>query len=506
MRESLERIQRPSRALEGAVVAARDGTRMRAIIRHPLVRAGALLALLVWAPLPFGSVIPEAAAFLVVAALVVLAVASLSERGTSLPRGSVKVAWALAAVAAFGVLQSLRWPFAVVELVSPLHAELVAQSHQIQELPSPSRAPLSFAPATSVWIAEIWLLAAAALGAGALLGRSRRVRRGMLGLIVAAALFQVFFGFQQWQMRSSTIWGIEVPNQTVRLRGTFVNPNHLATYLLIVMPAAFAGLWWLLQRLRLSRHPERWTLRFVPVALVWIALFAGLAFTGSRAGMLAGLAGVALQLALIARVGEQRRIFWGGVAVLGLAIAYVAYSSFEAGFGRLTRLTEQGGFRLEGMADTWKLFTRVPWTGAGLGAFRAAFPLVHPVAEEGTWWHAHNDWLELVATTGVVGLAIVGYGLYWLGRGLARSWREGARSEDRAAALAAIGACAAVGLQEMLEFGLTMPANSFTLAVICGVALAVPRAAAPERASELSAEAEPAATTAPVGEATSVES
>jgi len=210
------------------------------------------------------------------------------------------------------------------------------------------------------------------------------------------------------------------------------------------------------------------------VALAWVALFAGLAYTGSRAGLLAGLAGVALQLALVARQGEQRRIFWGGVGVVGLAVAYVAYSSFEAGFGRLTRLTEQGGFRLEGMADTWELFLRFPWTGVGLGAFRAAFPLVHPVGEEGIWWHAHNDWLELAATTGVVGVALAGYGLVWLARGLARSWRRGARGEDRAAALAAIGAVVAVGLQELLEFGLTLPANSFTLAVVCGAALAVP--------------------------------
>jgi O-antigen ligase len=136
------------------------------------------------------------------------------------------------------------------------------------------------------------------------------------------------------------------------------------------------------------------------------------------------------------------------------------------------------------MADTWKLFLKYPWTGVGLGAFRAAFPLIHPVGEEGTWWHAHNDWLELAATTGLVGLAIVGYGLFWLARGLARSWREGERSEDRAAALAAIGACVAVGLQEMLEFGLTQPANSFTLAVVCGAALAVPRAPASEAAAK----------------------
>ena len=52
---------------------------------------------------------------------------------------------------------------------------------------------------------------------------------------------------------------------------------------------------------------------------------------------------------------------------------------------------------------------------------------------------------------------------------------EGERSEERAAALAAIGACVGVGIQELLDFGMTIPANSVTLAVVCGAALAVPR-------------------------------
>ncbi|MCM2270858.1 MAG: O-antigen ligase family protein [Thermoanaerobaculia bacterium] len=449
---------------------------MRAIISHPLTRAAGLLALLAWAPLPFGSVTPDSSLALVAGGLLVAAVALVSERRTAIARPARQVALALAAVAAFGVAQSWSWPAGLVGRLSPTHLEQSAQTHQILALDPPARAPLSFAPATSRRTALVWLLAAAGLVAGALLGRSRRVRRAILAVLAGGALFQVLFGFQQWRLRSSTIWGLEVPNQAVRLRGSFVNPNHLATFLLIVLPIAFAAVWWLLRHLRASRHPERWTVKLGPAALVWIALFAGLAFTGSRAGMLAGGAGIVLQLALIARAGEQKRIFWGGLGVVGLAVAYVAFSSFEAGFGRLTRLTEQGGFRLEGMADTWKLFTRFPWTGVGLGAFRAAFPLVHPVGEEGTWWHAHNDWLELAATTGLVGLGLVGYGVWWLGRGLARSWRRGARGEDRAAALAAIGACVAVGLQELLEFGLTLPANSFTLAAICGAALAVPLA------------------------------
>jgi putative inorganic carbon (HCO3(-)) transporter len=465
---------------------------MRAIISHPILRAAPLLALVVWAPLPFGSVTPGASAALVALGLATGALALMSERHLAIPTASRRIALALLAVAALGAVQAVPWHAEIARWAFPLHAEQTALTDRILDRGKPSGVALTFSPGSTLRTAAVWMAAAASLAAAALLGRSRRMRRALLGLLLLAALFQLTFGIQQWRLGSTTIWGVEVPNQAVRMRGTFVNPNHLATYLLIVLPALFAALWWMLRRLRASRRRDRRAVLLLVVAGIWIALFAGLAFTGSRAGMLAGFGGFALQLALIARVGEQRRVFWGGVALLGLAVAYVGYSSFEAGFGRLTRLTEQGGFRLEAMADTWRLFLKYPWTGVGLGAFRAAFPLIHPVGEEGTWWHAHNDWLELAATTGVVGLAIVGYGLFWLVRGLARSWREGERSEDRAAALAAIGACVAVGLQELLEFGLTQPANSFTLAVVCGAALAVPRAtAAPDAADDAAPKIEP---------------
>jgi hypothetical protein len=48
---------------------------------------------------------------------------------------------------------------------------------------------------------------------------------------------------------------------------------------------------------------------------------------------------------------------------------------------------------------------------------------------------------------------------------------RGKRSEDRAAGIAAAGALVAVGLHSFADFGLTMPANAFALAVVVGAAL-----------------------------------
>ena len=55
--------------------------------------------------------------------------------------------------------------------------------------------------------------------------------------------------------------------------------------------------------------------------------------------------------------------------------------------------------------------------------------------------------------------------------------RDGERSEDRGAALAALGALAAVAVHSCFDFGLTLPANSVTLAIIVGAALVAHRTA-----------------------------
>jgi len=89
----------------------------------------------------------------------------------------------------------------------------------------------------------------------------------------------------------------------------------------------------------------------------------------------------------------------------------------------------------------------------------------------------------VLATTGVVGAAILLVGAAVLLRRLGRVMFHAPRSEDRGVALAALGALAAVAVHSAFDFGLSLPANSVTLAILCGAALTVkverPKAAPP---------------------------
>ncbi len=151
----------------------------------------------------------------------------------------------------------------------------------------------------------------------------------------------------------------------------------------------------------------------------------------------------------------------------------IAALGAEGTFSRLAASSVDelsGGYRIEAALATFDLFRLFPLVGSGLGSFQAAFPLVQPPTIPGFWRHAHADWVEFLATTGLVGAALLGIGLFFYGKRLRQVVLYGERSEGRAAGLAALGALVAVGIHSCADFGLTMPANALALAVVAGAA------------------------------------
>lgn len=488
-----------------ATARAREGASGRMIRQPGLLAAGLLALLVLLAPLPFGSVAPGAAATLETAAFLACALAAARATDLAGLRHAAPAVVALVAVAIWGALQSLPWPPGAVAFLSPEHARLYSQASELlapapggtdpPAPPSGASPTLSLAPAASRTTALLWAAVAACLAAAAIAGRERRNRRLLGAGLILAALFQVVQGAQSWFARSETIWGVDVPGAATRLRGTFVNPDHAAAFLGIALPAAFAWGWWAARRARDELQIERRVLWVAPPVLVWLTLFAGLAFTGSRGGLVAAVTGVVVQGGLLALHTVARRGGLGGgpdtgrgrlvslllapagvVAAL-VGIGVVAVIGLQEGLGRLLSTTPYDvswGARLAAYDATLDLWRRFPWTGSGAGTFREAFPLVQPADLVGTWRHAHSDPLELLATTGVLGVALVAIGLGAVVLRLAAVLQRGSRSEDRAAALAALGALAALAVHDAVDFGLTLPANAAALAIVVGAAVAAP--------------------------------
>jgi hypothetical protein len=437
------------------------------MIRHFGTGVAVVLALLLlWAPLPFASVTRWGSAVVQVVAFAALTFAALTARSRDL-RAVAAPAAALAAVAVLGALQSLSWPRTLASVLSPRHAALTGEGS------AEGPVLLSLAPDSSLRTALTWAAAAAVLIVSAVASRRRDRRRWLGAAVLAAALFQVLYGAGRWVTRATEIWGVGVPGDPARLRGSFVNPDHLALYLEISLAIAFAWGWWALRRARRDVSAERRLLLAAPPVLVWLILFAGLAFTGSRGGLAAAVFAAVAQGLLLAGAARRKGLAPVGALAVLAGMGVVAAVNLQAGFGRLAATSVYEitwNARRVVYAATWDLWQGFPWLGTGLGAFRDSLALTQPAELPGTWWHAHSDWLELLATAGLLGAAAFLLGLVLLVVRLARGWTADRRSEDRAAILAALGALVSLAIHESIDFGLTMPACAITLAALVGAA------------------------------------
>jgi putative inorganic carbon (hco3(-)) transporter len=448
-------------------------------MRNPahLLLVIALAGLAVWAPMPFGSIDPTARLGLQIAIALILLLALVCPRREGSFRVAMAPVAALLAMAAWGLLQAAPLPGSAVRLASPESAELQHQALALLGQPEPASLRLSLAPDMSQRFALWWGALAAAMAAAAFAGRSRLGRRALLFALVGTALFQILYGTRSWTPAASLIWGTTLAPSGGRLRGTLVNPNHLALYLTIVLAVVFAWLWWSLRRAREPMSAERRVALIAPPLLAWLTLFVAIGFTGSRAGLAAALVVTAVQGLLLA--AEHRR--WApaplGVGLGALGLGAIAAVGLHQGLGRWLATSPYEltwDARLVAYEAALRLWQSFPLTGTGLASFRDAFPMVQPAEVSGGWWHAHNDLLELLVTTGLVGVAIVLAGLAALVVRLLGVLRGQNRSEDRAAAIAALGALAGVAVHSAFDCGLTLPANALTLALVCGAAVGAP--------------------------------
>ena len=120
-------------------------------------------------------------------------------------------------------------------------------------------------------------------------------------------------------------------------------------------------------------------------------------------------------------------------------------------------------------ADTWRLIERHPLAGVGLGGYWIAIRTTHRGSGTVVPRQAHNDYLELFASAGVVGAAL----LLWFFVLFVRRARERLRAGTpfaRAACLGALAGLFGVAVHSLVDFGLHVTANALVCAALVALA------------------------------------
>ena len=251
-----------------------------------------------------------------------------------------------------------------------------------------------------------------------------------------------------------------IPDSSLAI-STFVNENHASAYLTLSF-FVLLGLW---RKAQFGRSKGIIGLMAVLAFLMSIA-------TLSRGGMLALLGGLIL-LAILSRwSGALKRstTTTTSVTIFGVTVSLVVLAVFIAVFSLLLARTQKVELfpQVESEVKTQVWVRAVPllkefrWTGAGAGAFGAAFTPKNDFDSRQTFLHAENELLEMGIEFGVV------VGILVLLLGLMVFWRRLAFAKTASYHREAICGLFALLLHNLVDYNLRIPGVILPAAIAFG--------------------------------------
>jgi len=303
------------------------------------------------------------------------------------------------------------------------------------------------------------------------------------GLIVLGSL-EAAYGMVQYLTGYQKIFGFTKQFYTNEATGTYINHNHFAGFLELVIPFAAMMVFYNLQslsargvsegpRLRggphsLSSHPRIFFYMFI-VILLLIAVV----FSRSRMGIFSVLASLIL-MAFLGRLGGGRRA-WMVITLLLIAgsMTYAVWIGLDPVISRFEALKPSALEDPSGRAALWKQASGIirdyPAVGTGLGTFGVAFRRYQTTLLDLFVDHAHNDYLEATTDTGILGAALLFIPIIGLLFKMILAYVEARNPYRRSVLLACIGGSAALLIHSVADFNLRIPANALLFAVVLGI-------------------------------------
>jgi O-antigen ligase len=284
--------------------------------------------------------------------------------------------------------------------------------------------------------------------------------------------FLMFFGFvvaifgilQHLTFNGKLYWFREMRYGGIPF-GPYVNRNHFAGFTELVIPVALVPL--VLGKVR----RERWFAVGIFALLLIVALF----FSASRGGIVSFAAeiGVLALLMILRRTGGRHVLAGGMVLLLAfMLVSWLGVRQMLERFSSMQSLEVTEGKRASMRHDAWHIFRDHPWTGTGLGTLPIVFPPYESLYDGRVVNHAHNDYLEMLADTGLAG----GFCCAWfLGVLFFRSLKQLlVIDKSFAAALHLSGLVASCGflVHSLVDFNLHMPGNALLFLLVAYLATA----------------------------------
>lgn len=508
----------PESSYLGKGAARRDLTRDPGRIVQVLIEV-CIWGLLAATPLALGSVSPTATTLMEAACFTLFLVAfgcGLWREGYRLP---LWTAWPVLAFIAWTLFQVLPLPPAALAVMSPgthaayqrflpgyagaapeadlqqwlesrndaPHESLQARTDEKTGLEGamhvrPGWRPISWYPwQTMLWLSRFVAYAAFSLLIVACLPPRALERRVPWLVLLLGSGLSLLGILQFFSWNGKILWVI--PVYQGHPFGPFVNSNHFSGFVEMALPVGCglvlreAGFGSGRRRRRSMRSAAP---RVVLGTFLVIPMVIALLLAYSRGGLFSLALAACLyfgfqMLRLVkSRSGRRTRLVLLAAAPLLLCLAGIV--GYIAWYGEdvpaASRVEPSFGMRVHAWKGVLDMIRANPLSGTGLGTFALSYPYKKTYGETEIWEQAHNEYLQVIYESGLIGFTILLVGIGFLCRHrllplLAGSWRD-----QQPVVLGAALAVVVLLIHSLVEFNLQIPSNGLLFTLVGSLLLA----------------------------------
>lgn len=282
------------------------------------------------------------------------------------------------------------------------------------------------------------------------------MRNKLIWIAIAIATAISLYGILQYLGILGHSWW----NPKEFLAATFVNHNHFAGYLELVMPAAIAML--------ISRRSSLSLARLLLSVLLTIML-AAFILAQSRGAWISLSVSLFAMFFIMSKKGTRNKKRFFILVFIVVLIASIMYFGKEVITERVETMTETGSedpsfaTRLKIWQGTAGMIRENPIIGVGIGDFDAGFNKYRPEGLNVRAVYAHNEYLHMIAEMGILAPFL----MFWI---FAIVIATGLKSTNPYALGCSVGVLS-LALHGFVDFNFHIPANMILFVIWCAIVI-----------------------------------
>jgi O-antigen ligase len=314
----------------------------------------------------------------------------------------------------------------------------------------------------------------------------------ILNALIVLGSFEALYGvIEYWSGHQHIFWYPKVFYRG-EATGTYINHNHFAGLLELILPLAVGAFFVHSDQQREQSKPSAPSSsgallhpnQFKPIALIAAItiMSVALVLSKSRAGMISSAISLVFLACFLRKKIARLRVHAPLLAILlvGIVILKFNWDVIE----RFSWSPYEARIRVGVWKDGARIVSDYPLLGSGLGTFKHVIPYyrsrvdfvkVPGGSQPAAWFHAHNDYLQLLIECGIVGFALITGWFAATARWLLMSFRHFQSSSDAILGYSLLSGMLALLLHGFIDFNFHIPANALLFCVLLSLSIILAR-------------------------------